>query len=75
MSEATGGYIIPGKNLSNEDFQRIRNAIQDYFSGTTEVKEGWPCPRCGKVNAPDVKQCDCKSPRLPHTIVEERETK
>lgn len=20
---------------------------------------GWICPRCRKVNAPDVKQCDC----------------
>ena len=21
---------------------------------------GWICPRCGKVKAPDVKECDCK---------------
>ena len=21
---------------------------------------GWICPRCEKVNAPDVRQCDCK---------------
>lgn len=20
---------------------------------------GWICPRCGKVNAPDIKQCSC----------------
>ena len=24
------------------------------------MNEGWICPRCKKVNAPDVKQCDCK---------------
>jgi len=25
------------------------------------MNEGWVCPRCGKVNAPDVKWCDCKN--------------
>ena len=25
------------------------------------MKEGWICPRCGKVNAPFVEQCTCKS--------------
>ncbi len=25
------------------------------------MKEGWVCPRCGKVNAPFVGWCDCKS--------------
>ena len=24
-------------------------------------QSGWICPRCGKVNAPWVKSCDCKS--------------
>ena len=25
------------------------------------MKEGWICPRCGKVNAPFIGQCTCKS--------------
>lgn len=25
------------------------------------MKEGWICPRCGKVNAPFISQCTCKS--------------
>jgi len=25
------------------------------------MNEGWVCPRCKKVNAPDVKGCSCKS--------------
>ena len=25
------------------------------------MKEGWICPRCGKVNAPFVEQCTCNS--------------
>lgn len=24
------------------------------------MKEGWICPRCGKVNAPFIGSCDCK---------------
>lgn len=24
------------------------------------MKEGWICPRCGKVNAPFIPSCDCK---------------
>ena len=23
------------------------------------MKEGWICPRCGKVNAPFIPSCDC----------------
>ena len=30
---------------------------------------GWICPRCGKVNAPDVKQCDCDNGHYEHTFV------
>ena len=25
------------------------------------MNEGWICPRCKKVNAPDVKSCDCEN--------------
>ena len=25
------------------------------------MKEGWICPRCGKVNAPFIGQCTCNS--------------
>lgn len=25
------------------------------------MKEGWICPRCGKVNAPFIGWCDCKT--------------
>ena len=28
--------------------------------GRENMKEGWLCPRCGKVNAPFIAQCDCQ---------------
>lgn len=28
------------------------------------MKEGWICPRCGKINAPFVEQCTCNSNNL-----------
>lgn len=24
-----------------------------------DLKEGWLCPRCGSVNAPDIEKCKC----------------
>jgi hypothetical protein len=73
MSETTaadkshGGFEIPPEYISVfKDFIEIRQPLNPI---------GWLCPRCGKVNAPDVKQCDCKPPQLPHTVVGPKETK
>lgn len=33
-----------------------------------DIPVGWLCPRCGKVNAPDVRQCSCKSKDVPVVI-------
>ena len=27
----------------------------------SNIQDGWRCPRCGKINAPWVRQCDCPS--------------
>ena len=27
---------------------------------TRDIPIGWLCPRCGAINAPDVKQCECE---------------
>ncbi len=26
---------------------------------TYQIEKGWECPRCGSINAPWVRQCDC----------------
>ena len=26
---------------------------------TDEVRQGWECPGCGRMNSPDVKVCPC----------------
>lgn len=28
-------------------------------SSSSNIQDGWRCPRCGKINAPWVRQCDC----------------
>ena len=36
------------------------------------MKEGWICPRCGKVNAPFAFQCDCKPEEQTTNVADEQ---
>lgn len=29
------------------------------YSSPPHIEQGWECPRCGHINAPWVRQCDC----------------
>lgn len=31
-----------------------------YSNTSYNAEKGWECPRCGRINAPWVRQCDCK---------------
>lgn len=33
--------------------------FEDFCKGDIMANEGWECPRCNKINAPDIKECDC----------------
>ena len=30
-----------------------------YSNSSYHAEKGWECPRCGRINAPWVRQCDC----------------
>jgi len=34
----------------------------DYTTWPPFYLQGWECPRCKKINAPDIKQCTCALP-------------
>ncbi len=31
------------------------------YNPSRQAEKGWECPRCGRINAPWVRQCDCSS--------------
>lgn len=32
-----------------------------YYNPSYNAEKGWECPRCGHINAPWVRQCDCSN--------------
>ena len=50
--------------------------VGDTITGTTQshnytqskIEYGWECPRCGHINAPWVRQCDCPRNYQSNTI-------
>lgn len=41
------------------DLERLITDLQKGVKIMVDVNKGWECPRCKKINAPDVKHCDC----------------
>lgn len=35
------------------------NTSHTYSNLSYNAEKGWECPRCGRINAPWVRQCDC----------------
>lgn len=49
-------------------YWRMDSTIPEAHPIISNLPTGWLCPRCERVNAPDVKQCPCQPPTLPNTV-------
>ena len=60
MISTTGGnYYCPKNHIESSDY-KVQNCDMPLPQGFG-VRYGWICPRCGKVNSPDARSCDCSS--------------
>lgn len=60
MISTTGGnYYCPKNHIESSDY-KVQNCDMPLPQGFG-VRYGWICPRCGKVNSPDTRSCDCSS--------------
>ena len=51
-------------NINTTDKVQVGNSTTGTSTWTCpyqppKVEQGWECPRCGRINAPWVRQCDC----------------
>lgn len=54
MTITNGNYYCP----TCHSFYEFKNCDMPF---PHVVQYGWICPRCGKVNSPDARSCDCSS--------------
>lgn len=59
MSCSDRTYICPKGHINTPTYepQNCDMPLPQSFG----VRYGWICPRCGKVNSPDARSCDCSS--------------
>lgn len=56
-------------NIKTTDKVQVGDSTAGTSTSTTwhcpytspKAEQGWECPRCGRINAPWVRQCDCSS--------------
>ena len=60
MTSTTGGnYTCPKCNMSVNDLVYRPQNCDMPLPGGFGVQYGWVCPKCGKVLAPYVSECNC----------------
>lgn len=59
MTMTNGTYYCPTCHSYSSDckVQNCNMPLPENFG----ARYGWICPRCGKVNSPDTRSCDCSS--------------
>ena len=76
--------IIMKRELTKQEreFIEMTDAVARLEYEEAEIPTGWLCPRCGTINAPDVRRCECEPGEgdlrhgiLPNTVVGPSETK
>lgn len=58
----TTGTIKVGNSVTGT------STTQSYNYTQPKIEYGWECPRCGHINAPWVRQCDCPRNHQSNTI-------
>jgi hypothetical protein len=61
ISKTGGNYYCPKCNFTVNDLVYRFQSCDMPFPQSFGVRYGWICPRCGKVNSPDVNSCGCNS--------------
>lgn len=60
MISTTGGnYHCPKCGFAVNDLVYRLQSCDMPLPQSFGVQYGWICPRCGKVNSPDTRSCDC----------------
>lgn len=44
---------------TSQTIDKINSSNIDDQNWSITTEKGWECPRCGRINAPWVRQCDC----------------
>ena len=48
-----------GDTVKRTSTSTSTNTTYTYDNPSYSAEKGWECPRCGRINAPWVRQCDC----------------
>lgn len=59
MSKTGGNYYCPKCGFAVNDLVYRPQSCDMPLPENFGVRYGWICPRCGKVNSPDTRICDC----------------
>ena len=52
--------VQTGDTVKGTSTGETTSTYYTYSNHSYNAEQGWECPRCGRINAPWVRQCDCK---------------